>query len=97
MTQMPLRPLDQDDAVLFWARTHVDKERERALKFARESAERGETDHAQFWRRYAALLSRNLIGGEGCCIAAFDERKPRLLAAIEQAEADGTAEHLPRP
>lgn len=74
---MSLPDFDRDPEALAWARAKVQHEIDRMVSFERQAAETGTTDPAQ-WRRFSGMLRRSFIGGEGCVIAAFDERLPRL-------------------
>lgn len=74
---------DKDPEALAWARSKVMHEIERMRRFEQQATERGSSDPTQ-WRRFRVMLERSFIGGEGCVIAAFDERKPGLVAAIEE-------------
>lgn len=68
---------DFDPEALAWARAKIQREYERARDMERKSAE------PTLWRFLANALRRNLIGGTGCVIGAFDERLPQVLAAAE--------------
>ncbi len=69
---------DRDPAALAWAREKVQREINRFRMFEEAAKERGERERASLWRKFAAFLVMEFIGGEGCNIAAFDERRPLL-------------------
>lgn len=77
---------DSDPAALAWARRKVQRDIDRCTRWHAESIDRG-LDSAETWRRLANHMRRTFIGGEGCVIAAFDERLPQvreqLAAAVE--------------
>jgi hypothetical protein len=72
------RDYDRDPEALAWARAKVQRDIGRFREFERHSAARGDADRAEWWGRLAGMLQDGYIGGEGCVIAAFDERLPSL-------------------
>jgi len=68
---------DRDPDALAWARAKVQCEIDRFRDFERQATEQGKTDPLQ-WRKMANMLRRGFIGGQGCVIAAFDERLPEV-------------------
>lgn len=74
---------DRDPEALAWAAGHVRKMINQARKFEVETRDPA---HRARWRLVAYMAERKLIGGEGCVIAAFDPRKPKLLAALDESE-----------
>jgi hypothetical protein len=69
---------DSDPQALAWARERVQHRIERAERFAVESKE-----NKDFWRKHARMMQNDFIGGEGCVIAAFDERRPAFVKMWE--------------
>jgi len=65
------RCLDCDQEAVDWARAAVQRE----IDQLRQWQEQDSADADQ-WRKFANLLEMKFIGGEGCVIAAFDERRP---------------------
>lgn len=43
----------------------------------------------KLWRQISNIIEREFIGGEGCTIAAFDERLPDLVARLEEMDSLG--------
>lgn len=78
---------DRDSEALAWARGRVEYHRDRYARFERESLAKGNVDNAVSWARMKNMLDRDLIGGTGCTIAAFDERRPAILAATDKPTA----------
>lgn len=72
-----------DPGALAWARGHVGKLRDRYREFGQRADERGNRELAAQWRKFANLLDMELIGGKGCVITPFDERRPLLPDAGE--------------
>lgn len=66
---------DTDPEALEWARNHVQSKIDRLEGWAAKDLEAGNVEHAEQWRRMARHMRRELIGGSGCVIARFDERK----------------------
>lgn len=81
---------DGDPEALAWARAKVEAEIDRAARFVDQATAQGVTDSAEFWRRHALHLHRAFIGGEGCTIAAFDERRPQFQRLCERAATQAT-------
>jgi hypothetical protein len=69
---------DRDPAALAWARAKIQREIDRMVDFERQATERGTSDPKR-WRMFGNLLRRQFIGGQGCVIAAFDERLPQYV------------------
>ena len=78
---------DDDPEALAWARSKVQKQVDRMADFERQAMERGGSNPDQ-WRKFRYLLESSFIGGTGCVIAAFDERKPAIRDAERQAGYD---------
>ena len=77
---------DDDPEALAWARERVQREIDRMVDFQRQATEK-DKDPSQ-WRMFENLLRRSFIGGTGCVIAAFDERRPAIRAAERAAGYD---------
>lgn len=89
---------DRDQEAIDWARAKIEKKRDFAreaemkskeawLQARRDNRLYREIDqhHEQMlrWRRIANMLEMWFIGGEGCAIAAFDQRYPHILEMID--------------
>ena len=82
-----LTRFDDDPEALAWARAKVERVIDQMADFERQARERAGSDPEQ-WRRFRYLLTSRFIGGEGCVIAAFDERRPVIRAAERAAGYD---------
>lgn len=71
---------DRDPEALAWARAIVQRDIDRFRRFESKARSEGRDEQASFWRKIANFLNMDFIGGEGCKIAAFDERRPSLPA-----------------
>lgn len=80
--------LDSDPEALAWARDKIMRRIEHYRKFERQATERGTSDPKQ-WRMLAWSMERDFIGGEGCVVAAFDERLPEFVKALTGGSDDG--------
>lgn len=69
---------ESDPEALAWARSRVQGSIDKFRQFETEARNRGDEDRASQWRKFANFLQMDFIGGEGCVIAAFDERRPSL-------------------
>lgn len=78
MTETTTRDFDRDPEALAWARAKVQRDIDRYRRFESAARSEGRTEQASLWRKMANLLNMDFIGGEGCSIAAFDERRPQL-------------------
>jgi hypothetical protein len=76
---------DTDPEALAWARAYVQRDITRFRAFEAAAAGGGNPELASQWRKFANLLAMDFIGGEGCKIAAFDERRPSLPPIGEDA------------
>lgn len=74
---------DTDPAALAWARGKVEQLAEKYAGFEQASSTQPAADK---WRAVVYILRRDLIGGEGCTIAAFDRRMPTIAAALARSE-----------
>jgi len=86
----------RDPEALAWARGHVQRRVDKYRGFSTEARDRGNEGLAEQWRKFANLLQMEFIGGKGCTITPFDERKPRLPAPFSRScghcgRADATA------
>ena len=77
---------DDDPEALAWARAKVEREIARMQDFQRQAKERGSDPLS--WLRHENLLHRTFIGGSGCVIAAFDERRPAIREAERKSGYD---------
>lgn len=78
-----------DPDALAWARGKVERLRDKYRRFEIQARERGDTELAAQWRKFANLLEMELIGGKGCTITPFDERRPSLAELTEEGKAGG--------
>lgn len=67
-----------DPDALAWARGHVQNLADKYRQFEADARRDGRAERAQQWRMFANLLQMQLIGGNGCVITPFDERRPSL-------------------
>ena len=81
-----LTDFDDDPEALAWARARVEREIARMQDFQRQAKAKGRDPLP--WLRHKNLLHRAFIGGSGCVIAAFDERRPAIRAAERAAGYD---------
>jgi hypothetical protein len=63
---------------LAWARGHVQALADKYRRFETDARNDGRHETATQWRKFANLLEMQLIGGSGCVITPFDERRPSL-------------------
>lgn len=70
---------DSDPDALAWARARVQQRIDHYQRFELDDLNDGNTDRATQWRVVANCMDRDFIGGEGCVIAAFDERLPSFV------------------
>ncbi len=73
----PLNRFYLDSDAIEWARRPVEKMVEK-YRAAYDKADDKESEGARFCRKVANALERELLGGFGCNIAAFDKRGPEL-------------------
>ena len=92
-----MHDFDLDPEALAWARQKVERVIDRYHRLSEQAqtgAERARTVEdvitemalAEKWRIRANLLRRDLIGGQGCVIAAFDERRPNIARVIPESD-----------
>ena len=72
------RRFDTDPEALAWARAAVQRRIDHYRGFEAQARDSGGDEQASRWRRVANLLHMDFVGGTGCVIAAFDERRPDL-------------------
>lgn len=75
---------DLDPEALAWARAKVERFIKKMRDFE-EQASRADPpapDRERQWRVFANIAESHFIGGEGCVIAAFDERLPTILPRL---------------
>jgi hypothetical protein len=68
----------RDPEALEWARLNVGRLRDKYRGFEQAARQEGRHDQAASWRKLANMLQVGLIGGSGCSITPFDERRPSL-------------------
>lgn len=78
-----------DPDALAWARSHVEKLRDRFLQIGQRAAGRGDRHLASQWQNFAYLLELELIGGKSRVITPFDERRPEFAALTGEEKTDG--------
>jgi len=83
MTEPQFSRFDHDPEAVTWARTKIEHEIDHLTRWRDQAKAEGKTEQAQSWRRIASYLDRHLIGGEGCTIAAFDERLPKWADQLD--------------
>lgn len=76
---------DRDPEALAWARGRVQRHIDKLARWEQQATEQGKTEQAEHWRRVRTYLVRSFIGGEGCVVAAFDERLPEHCALMDRA------------
>lgn len=76
-----------DPDALAWARGHVKRLASRYREFEQAALRRGDKDMAARWKKFANLLEMELVGGTGCVIRPFDERRP-VFAAMDEGNPD---------
>jgi len=84
-----LSRFDHDPDAVAWARAKVVRLRDRYRGFEQSARAEGKADQASTWRRLANMLDMQMIGGQGCSIAAFDERLPEFAALRDAPEVAG--------
>lgn len=90
MTHTDLSRFDRDPEALAWARAKVQAEIDRCKQFHASATASDKPEQAETWRRLANRMRRQFIGGEGCTIAAFDERRPEWHRAVDNALPSAT-------
>lgn len=78
-------PYDTDPEALAWARAKVQHYIDRLAKFEKQATESNSSNKARGLRVARRSAEQTLIGGEGCTIAAFDERLPDFTRAVDGA------------
>jgi hypothetical protein len=78
-TTADLSRFDSDSDALAWARAKVQQKIDRCREFERQCKDKGDSEQASAWRKRANMMHMWFIGGEGCVIAAFDERFPQVV------------------
>jgi hypothetical protein len=84
---------DTDPAALAWARAAVQRRIDHYRGFEAKARTSGSEERAAQWRKMANLLHMDFIGGEGCVIAAFDERRPSLPDVTLESDQIGPVQH----
>lgn len=89
---------DRDPEAIAWARGYIqerydfaEKAEQKAKVDWNDSIRKNETrlkqaeyhDRMMRWRRIKNMLQMWFIGGEGCVITCFDERRPAMLEMLD--------------
>lgn len=77
---------EADPEALAWARGYVERLVTKYRGFEATARSEGRTEMASQWRKFANLLRMELIGGEGCVITPFDERRPQFAALLNEED-----------
>ena len=80
-----MNDFDRDPEALAWARASIQHHIDKLARWEEQAAEQGKTEQAEHWRRVRTYLQRSFIGGQGCVIAAFDERLPAHRELLDRA------------
>ena len=78
-------PYDRDPEALAWARAKVQPYIDQLAEWEKQAEERGATAKARGIGVARLLAIRHFANGKGCTIGAFDERRPELAKAIDNA------------
>lgn len=79
---MSVSRFDLDQDAIDWARGHVERVRDKWRAWEYEARDKGDGELMLRCRRIANVLDMELIGGKGCVITAFDQRRPEMLRAM---------------
>lgn len=82
-------PFDLDPEAVAWARSKVEGFVAKMRNFQQMATDVGGEQamaRAEQWRKIANLVEMLLIGGQGCSIAAFDERLPFFAKMLDDAQ-----------
>lgn len=76
---------DLDPEALAWARSKVEIFIKKMRSFEEQAshADPISPERERQWRVFGNIVQMDFIGGEGCVIALFDERLPRLLPMLD--------------
>lgn len=74
---------NSDPKALEWAREIVQRRVNHYRKWEAEAKAQGSDTESQ-WRRVANILEMDFIGGSGCTIAGFDQRKPKFTSILRK-------------
>lgn len=78
---------DTDPDALAWARTRVQHQIDRLAAFEARAAETGKANLAHGLSMARRSTEQLLLGGEGCVVGAFDERRPVMFGGAAPAPA----------
>lgn len=81
-----LSRFDTDPDAIAWARGKIQQYVERAEAFQKHAREAHNLEMAAHWRITATFMRRELLGGRGCVIAAFDERLPDMVKRLDNTK-----------
>lgn len=84
---------DRDPEALAWARAKLQLHIDKLADWEQQAAGQDKAEQADHWRRVKHYLQRKFIGGQGCVIAAFDERLPAHLDMLDRARQKETSTH----
>lgn len=77
---------DLDPEALAWARAKVQAFIDKMRRFEEQASHSDPYSPARErqWRVFGNIVEMDFIGGKGCVIAAFDERLPSILPALDE-------------
>lgn len=81
---------DTDPDALAWARTRVQHQLDRLAEFEARATETGRTELAHGLSMARRSTEQLLLGGEGCVVGAFDERRPTMFGTPQAIDTAGT-------
>lgn len=82
----PAARYDTDPAALAWARARVRHQLDRLAAFEEHATQTGRTDQARGLRVARRSTEQLLLGGRGCVVGAFDERRPTMFGGPSSVE-----------
>lgn len=78
---------DADPEAIAWARAKIEHAIDRAEELEKHNRGTGSPEWAERWRITAKFMRMKLLGGQGCVIAAFDDRLPEWVARLGESRA----------
>lgn len=85
MSEQKFSRFDSDPEAIAWARSKVKWAVRQAELFEKQANDARNPKSGQRWHLVAGYMRRALLGGQGCAIAAFDERLPEWVGRINGA------------
>lgn len=79
---------DSDPEAIAWAREKIKWAVRAAERHEKHANDARDLKSGQRWHIVAGFMRRTLLGGQGCAIAAFDERLPEWVGRIEAAGSE---------